>query len=79
VSNVIQWLCETICSHVLGTHVLMGEMAVFDLIFDVVVIEINMFGALMMALACHELDGGLIVAIELDRTNVVAVVANLLQ
>jgi hypothetical protein len=32
-----------------------------------------------MALACHELDGGLVVAIELDRTNVVAVVANLLQ
>jgi hypothetical protein len=59
--------------------VLKGEMAVFDLIFDVVVVDIDVFGTLMMALACYELEGGLVVAIELDRTNVVAVVANLLQ
>jgi hypothetical protein len=79
VSNVVQQLCETICGHVLGTYVFKGEMAVFDLIFDVMVVDINVFGTLMMALACHKLDGGLVAAIELDRTNVVAVVDNLLQ
>jgi hypothetical protein len=79
VSNVVQQLCETICSHVLGTHVLKGEMAVFDLIFDVVVVDINVFGALIMVFACHRLDGRLVVIIELDKTNVVAIVANLLQ
>jgi hypothetical protein len=50
-SNLVQRLREAICGHVLRTHVLKGEMAIFDLILDVVVVNIDMFSALTLSLA----------------------------
>ena len=54
-------------------------MAVFDLLLDVVVVDIDVFSALIVALACCELDRGLVVTVELYRTNIGALIANLLQ
>jgi hypothetical protein len=58
--------------------VLKHDTPILNLILNVVVVNINVFSTLIVALACYKLDRGLVVAIELDRTNVTAVVANLL-
>jgi len=59
--------------------VLKHDTPILNLILNVVIVDIDVFSALIVALACYELDRGLVVVIELNRTNVVAVVANLLQ
>jgi hypothetical protein len=79
VTDVVQRLRETICGYILGTHVLKGEMAIFDLILDVVVVDIDVFSALIVALARCKLDRGLVITVELHGTNVGALIANLLQ
>jgi hypothetical protein len=58
--------------------VLKGKIAIFNLILNVVVVDINMFSSLIVALAYCKLDRGLVITIELYRTNVSALVANLL-
>jgi hypothetical protein len=58
--------------------VLKGKIAIFDSILDVVVVDVNVFSALIVALARCKLDRGLVVTVELHRTNVGALVANLL-
>jgi hypothetical protein len=58
--------------------VLKGKIAIFNLILNVVVVDVNVFSALIVALARCKLDRGLVVTIELYRTNVSALVANLL-
>jgi hypothetical protein len=78
-SNLIKRLSKAVCSHVLSAYVLKHDTPILDLILDVVVVNINVFSALIVARACHELDGGQVVAIELDRTEIVAKIANLLQ
>jgi len=78
-SDLIKRLSKAVSSHVLGAYVLKHDTPILDLILDIVIVDIDVFSALMVALACYELDRGLVVAIELDRTNVDAVVANLLQ
>jgi hypothetical protein len=58
--------------------VLKGEIAIFNLILNIVVVDVNVFSALIVALARYKLDRGLVVTVELYRTNVSALVANLL-
>jgi hypothetical protein len=77
VSHLVKRLSKAVGSHVLGSHMLEHNIPVFDLILDVVVVNIDMFGALMMTLACDKLDGGLVVTVELDRAYIVALVVNL--
>jgi hypothetical protein len=78
-SNLIKRLSKAVCSHVISAYVLKHDTPILDLILDVVVVNIDVFSALMVALACHELDGGQVVSIELDGTEIVAKIANLLQ
>jgi hypothetical protein len=59
--------------------VLKHNTPILNLILDVVVVNINVFSALMVTLARCELDRGLVVTVELHGTNVGALVANLLQ
>jgi hypothetical protein len=58
--------------------VLKGKIAIFNLILNVVVVDINMFSTLIVALARFKLNRGLLITIELYRTNVSALIANLL-
>jgi hypothetical protein len=59
--------------------VLKGKIAIFNLILNIVVVEdINVFSALIVALTCYKLDRGQVVAIKLYRPNVYALIANLL-
>jgi hypothetical protein len=58
--------------------VLKGKVAIFNLILNVVVVDINVFSTLIVALACYKLDRGLVVTVELYRTNVSTLIANLL-
>jgi hypothetical protein len=58
--------------------VLKGKIAIFNLILNVVVVDINVFSTLIVALAYYKLDRRLVITIELYRTNVSALIANLL-
>jgi hypothetical protein len=58
--------------------VLKGKIAIFNLILNVVVVDINVFSTLIIALARCKLNRGLVITIELYRTNVSALIANLL-
>jgi uncharacterized membrane protein required for colicin V production len=58
--------------------VLKGKIAIFNLILNIVVVDVNVFSALIVALTYYKLDRGLVVTVELYRTNVSALVANLL-
>jgi hypothetical protein len=58
--------------------VLKSKIAIFNLILNVVVIDINVFSTLIVALAYYKLDRRLVITIELYRTNVSALIANLL-
>jgi uncharacterized membrane protein required for colicin V production len=58
--------------------VLKGKIAIFNLILNIVVVDVNVFSALIVALACYKLDRRLVITIELYRTNISALVANLL-
>ena len=55
-----------------------GKIAIFDLILNIVVVDINVFSALIVALTRYKLDRGLVITIELYRTNVSTLIANLL-
>jgi hypothetical protein len=57
---------------------LKGKIATFNLILNVVVVDINVFSALIVALARYKLDRELVITVELYRTNVSALIANLL-
>jgi uncharacterized membrane protein required for colicin V production len=58
--------------------VLKGKIAIFNLILNIVVVDINVFSALIVALTCYKLDRGLVITVELYRTNVSTLIANLL-
>jgi hypothetical protein len=77
-SNLIKRLSKAVCSHILSAYVLKHNTPILNLILNVVVVNINVFSALIVALACHKLDRGQVVAIELNRTEIVAKIANLL-
>jgi hypothetical protein len=58
--------------------VLKHDIPILNLILNTVVVNINVFSALIVALTCYKLDRGLVVTVQLYRTNVSALVANLL-
>jgi hypothetical protein len=59
--------------------VLKYKLAVVHLILNVIVVDINVFGALIVALTCNKLERGLVVTIELNRIDVFTYVTNLLE
>jgi hypothetical protein len=58
--------------------VLKSNIAIFNLIFNVVVVDINVFSSLIVALTYYKLDRKLVITVELYRINVSTLVANLL-
>jgi hypothetical protein len=72
VGDLVERFSKAVRGHVLGTDVLEQELSVVDLILDIMVVNINVFGALVVTLTRNELKGGLVVAVELDRMDVVA-------
>jgi hypothetical protein len=58
--------------------VLKSKIAIFNLILNVVVVDINMFSTLIVALTYCKLDRELVITVELYRTNVSTLIANLL-
>ena len=63
----------------MGAYVLESQVTVLDAILDVVVVDIDVFRTLVMALRGHEIYRRLVVAIELDRMGIFAQIANLLE
>jgi ABC-type transporter Mla maintaining outer membrane lipid asymmetry permease subunit MlaE len=59
--------------------VLEYKLAVVHLILNIIVVDINVFGALIVALTRNKLEGGLVVTIELNRIDVFAYITNLLE
>ena len=57
---------------------LKSKIAIFNLILNIVVVDINVFSALIVALTRYKLDRGLVITVELYRTNVSTLIANLL-
>jgi hypothetical protein len=55
------------------------KLAVVHLILNVIVVDINMFGALIVALTCNKLEGELVITIEFNRIDVLTRVTNLLE
>jgi hypothetical protein len=59
--------------------VLKYKLAVIHLILNVIVVDINVFSALIVALTYNKLERGLVVTIELYRIDVFTYVTNLLE
>jgi hypothetical protein len=49
------------------------------LILNIIVVDINVFSALIVALTCNKLEGELVITIELNRIDVFTYVTNLLE
>jgi hypothetical protein len=54
--------------------VLKYKLAVVHLIFNVIVVDINVFSALIVALTCNKLERELVITVELNRIDVFAYV-----
>jgi hypothetical protein len=55
------------------------KLAVVHLILNVIVVDINVFSALIVALTRNKLERGLVITVELNRIDVFAYVTNLLE
>ena len=71
-SQLVKRLGESVGSHLVGAYVLESQMAVLNAVLDVVVVNIDVFRTLMVALGCDKVNRRLIVAIELDGVGVLA-------
>jgi hypothetical protein len=49
------------------------------LVLNIIVVDINVFSALIVALTYNKLEGELVITIEFNRINVFAYVTNLLE
>jgi hypothetical protein len=52
-------------------------MSSFDAVFDVVVVDIDVFSTLMMTLSVHKVNGRLVVAVQLNRLGILSEVSKL--
>jgi hypothetical protein len=59
--------------------VLKYKLAVVHLILNVIVVDINVFSALIVALTRNKLERELVITIEFNRIDVFAYVTNLLE
>jgi ABC-type uncharacterized transport system involved in gliding motility auxiliary subunit len=59
--------------------VLKYKLAVVYLILNIIVIDINMFSALIVALTRNKLERELVITIELNRIDVFTYITNLLE
>jgi hypothetical protein len=59
--------------------VLKYKLAVMHLILNIIVIDFNVFSALIVALTYNKLERELVITIELNRIDVFACVTNLLE
>jgi hypothetical protein len=59
--------------------VLKYKLAVVHLILNVIVVDINVFSALIVALTCNKLERELVVTVELNRIDVFTYITNLLE
>jgi hypothetical protein len=63
----------------LSTNVLKYKLAIIYLILNIIVVDINVFSALIVALTYNKLERKLVITIELNRIEVLACVTNLLE
>jgi hypothetical protein len=52
-------------------------MPSLDAVFDIVVVDIDMFSTLMVTLSVHEVNRRLVVAVQLDRLGILAEISKL--
>jgi hypothetical protein len=55
------------------------KLAVIYLILNIIVVDINVFSALIVALTCNKLKRELVITVELNRIDVFAYITNLLE
>jgi hypothetical protein len=68
----IKWLSKSVSSHLSSRNVLEVNVAVLNLILNIVVVDINMLCTLIMTFRGDKLNRRLIVAKELKRGDVCA-------
>jgi hypothetical protein len=56
VGNLVKRFSKTVYSYILSTNVLKYKLAVMHLILNIIVIDINVFSALIVALTCNKLE-----------------------
>jgi hypothetical protein len=71
-SELIERLSEAVCSRIVSLNMLEGKIAFLDTILNIVVVYINMLCTFVIALSVNKLDRRFIVAVELNRVDVVA-------
>jgi hypothetical protein len=71
-SDVVKELGETICSHVLGTDMLELYIVITDLVLDVVIVDVNVLCTLVVTLSVYEVNGWLIVTVQLNWAGIFA-------
>jgi hypothetical protein len=59
--------------------VLKYKLAVVHLILNIIVVDINVFSTLIVALTCNKLKRRLVITVEFNRIDVFACVTNLLE
>jgi hypothetical protein len=63
---LIKRLCKTVSSYIVSANVLEAKVAFLNIIFNVVVVYINVLCTFVIALSANKLDRRLIVAVELN-------------
>jgi hypothetical protein len=66
IGDFVKRFSKAVRSYVLSTNVLEQELSVVNLILNIIVVNINVFSALVVTLTCNKLKGGLVVAVELN-------------
>jgi hypothetical protein len=79
VGNLVKRFSKTVRSYILSTNVLKYKLAIVHLIFNTIVVDINVFSALKVALTRNKLERGLVITVELNRIDVFAYITNLLE
>jgi hypothetical protein len=79
INNLIKRFSKTVYSYILSTNVLKYKLAIVYLILNVIVVDINVFSTLIVALTCNKLERRLVITIELNRIDVFTCVTNLLE
>jgi hypothetical protein len=71
-SDVVKELGEAICRHVLGTDMLELYIVITDLVLDVVIVDVNVLCTLVVTLSVYEVNGWLIVTVQLNWAGIFA-------
>jgi hypothetical protein len=66
IGDFVKRFSKAIYSYVLSTNVLKQELSIVNLILNIIVVNINVFSALVVTLTCNKLKRELVITVELN-------------